>query len=819
MRSSVEKQVIVGFGLSLFLLVIVGLAFYPNPIPVLAGSGLLALVLVGGAALILRHNAAERKRAEENVRKLTRAVEQSPTSIVITDITGTIEYVNPKFTQLTGYTSEQVIGKNPRILKSGETPPEEYKRLWQTIKSGGTWRGEFHNKKKNGELYWESASISPVFDAVGAITHFVAVKEDITQRKQAEAEMERQYREADHARSEMRAVLDAVGEAILLVAPDGRFLSVNQKVSALFGIGSEEILGRCFDELGMQIDLIFQDPAGFKSQVLETVADTEKQFTQTVLQRWPERRELELFSTPVRGTAGDYWGRLFVFRDVTHERQVDRMKTDFISLVSHELRTPLTSIKGFTDLILEGDAGEVREEQREYLSIVKQNADRLVSLINELLDISRIESGRVQLQLAPVRMQEVVDLVVASLSPQIQQKSQALHVRVAPELLPVLGDRDRLTQVLTNLLSNAHKYTPAGGSIRVEAKSQDNQVVVSVTDNGIGISPEDQKNLFTKFYRVDSSLTRQIGGTGLGLAIVKSIVELHGGAVSVESQPGQGSTFSFTMPVVTPAEPVPVEPPSATRGRTGRSILVVEDDAEIAQLIQIHLERAGFQVATAGTVEAALEQIRPRLPDLITLDIKLPGKDGLVLAEQLAQSPETNRIPILVISAFYNPSAGMGERGIQLNLVNALSKPIDRDQLINTVSRMLEQSQQRSILVADDDPATVELLGVAFRKRGLEVISAYDGKTALEVASAKRPGLILLDLRMPVMDGLAVLQSLKQNPMTAGLPVIVMTGSEGLKAGARARVLSLGAADFVTKPFDLHRLLDQVNALTRGGQG
>jgi CheY-like chemotaxis protein/two-component sensor histidine kinase len=493
------------------------------------------------------------------------------------------------------------------------------------------------------------------------------------------------------------------------------------------------------------------------------------------------------------------------------------MKTEFVSLVSHELRTPLTSIKGFTDLILDGDAGDVNYEAREYLGIIKRNADRLVALIDDLLDISRIESGSIKLNLEPVSMQEVIAEVVASLRPQIEQKSQTLIVEADPTLPPVRGERDRLVQVVTNLVSNAYKYTLAGGSIRIQAQRQDDFARINVTDTGIGIAAEDQKNLFTRFYRVDNSLTREGGGTGLGLSIVKSVVELNGGTVNLVSELGKGSTFTVTVPLAQPAvdiatpAPTPAQAPAAAPGH--RFILVVEEDPNIAELIRRYLERGGYSVDTASSSEEALQRVGQRRPDLITLDINLPGMDGLTVASRLAEAPETRRIPILVISVMQDKV-----RGAHLGLFNSLAKPINEEQLVGTVQRLLGQSRDRRVLVADDDADVRTLLRVALGKAGFAVKTARDGKEALAIARRGGIGLLLMDLRMPVMDGFAVLQALRKDQATAELPVIVMTGSERLKVGARASVLALGAADFVTKPFDLDTLIQEVRTIMQQGE-
>ena len=362
--------------------------------------------------------------------------------------------------------------------------------------------------------------------------------------------------------AETRSIVDSVVEALLLVAPDQRLARVNHRFEELFGVAANQVTGRRLDELRPTMEQVFADPEAVAARVGGTIEESDERFAETFVQKWPQERQLELVSTPVRSD-GVFQGRLYAFRDVTQERELDRMKTEFVSQVSHELRTPLTAIKGFTDLLLDGDAGELNEEQEEYLQTVKSNADRLVTLINDLLDVARLESGRFKLNVEPLDLPAVVDLVVVTLRPLVAGKDQTIAVDVAPDLPQVVADKDRVVQVLTNLVSNAHKYTQAGGAIRVEAVLDGDFVSVAVHDNGMGIAPEDVARLFTRFYRVDSSLTRQIGGTGLGLSIVKSIVELHGGAVTVESTPGSGSTFSFTLPVVgsTPPESAMEAPP------------------------------------------------------------------------------------------------------------------------------------------------------------------------------------------------------------------------------------------------------------------
>jgi signal transduction histidine kinase len=349
--------------------------------------------------------------------------------------------------------------------------------------------------------------------------------------------------------AENQAVVDGVIEGLALIAPDQHILRVNHQLEELFGISANQVVGRPPSEVRALLQRVFPDSEPVLSRQTSTAADQEE-FGDILAQVWPQPRQLAVQSTPIWSDAR-FMGRLFSFRDVTHERELDRMKTEFVSQVSHELRTPLTAIKGFTELLLEDAGPSTNEEQQEYLTIVKSNVDRLVALINDLLDISRIESGKIVLNLEPVDVAALVQSVATTMQPLVERKEQTLEVHTEPDLPPARADQDRVMQVLTNLVGNAHKYTGAGGMIGVDATRQDDMVRIAVSDNGVGVPPEDIPKLFTRFFRVDSSLTRAIGGTGLGLSIAKSIVEMHGGTISVESVLGKGSVFSFTLPIDT----------------------------------------------------------------------------------------------------------------------------------------------------------------------------------------------------------------------------------------------------------------------------
>jgi signal transduction histidine kinase/putative methionine-R-sulfoxide reductase with GAF domain len=381
-------------------------------------------------------------------------------------------------------------------------------------------------------------------------------RRELKERRRAEQRLQETLAEIERAQTKARAILDAATDSMLLLSPDQTILSVNRSFCEnLFGDDPRRVFGKCLADYRATIQQIFDPSTNFDKIIETTLADTDNTFTHNLLQVAPRARELQLFSTPVRTPKNEYLGRLYVFRDVTQERELDRMKNEFVSMVSHELRTPLTSIKGYLDLLQTEQVGKLNDTQREFLNIVKTNTDRLVQLINDLLDLSRIEAGRIELRPQALDLARLIQSVVETMHPQLRAKQQNVVLAVSPDLPPVWGDHDRVIQILTNLVSNAHKYTPPNGKITIAARASDAWARVDVTDTGIGLSQKDITQLFSKFFRAQNRTVQNIPGTGLGLAITRSLVELHGGQIWVESTPGQGSTFSFTLPLAPNSAP------------------------------------------------------------------------------------------------------------------------------------------------------------------------------------------------------------------------------------------------------------------------
>src|SRR5450759_1143564 len=523
---------------------------------------------------------------------------------------------------------------------------------------------------------------------------------------------------------------------------------------------------------------------------------------QVVLSK-PEHRIVNTRTNPVIDSHGHFVGSVVNLHDVTAEYEIMQMKNEFVSTVSHELRTPMTSIKGYVDLILDGDAGEVNEIQREFLQIVKENSDRLVELINDMLDVSRIESGRVHLKIVPLSMLDAVEGAIDSFRAVLEQTGRTIDVQVTGSLPRVAGDRDRVGQVLINFISNALKYSPGGGTVTIKARHTGDMVAISVSDQGIGINREDQKNLFTKFYRVDSTLTREIGGTGLGLSICKSIIELPGGKVSVRSKTGEGSTFTFTLPVA-PRERVRTPSVEGPLGSGGK-VLVVDRDPEVADLIETYLVKRGYEVVKAYTAAEALEKARTDKPRVITLDVMRDHAHGFDLLRRLKDHEETANIPVVVLSIVCDEG-----RSCRLGAANYLEKPIDQKRLLKVLDDLVGSITKPVVLIADEEHAIVDVMSMMLKARGFAVLSAYDGLEAMAAIKQHKPHLILLDLRMPNMDGYEVIKAVKFDPATADIPIVVMTAYHFDES--RIDILNL-AAESLAKPLSMESIVDRVSEI------
>ncbi|MBI3968944.1 MAG: PAS domain-containing sensor histidine kinase, partial [Chloroflexi bacterium] len=363
---------------------------------------------------------------------------------------------------------------------------------------------------------------------------------------EALAALQEQHRQTELAQSQNQAVLDATSEAMLLIAPDRQILAVNRRFEELFAVRTDELVGQSFWAFRPYVERVYADPEALFKKVAGTASDTERHFTLDLTQVWPQARDLELHSTPVRSPSGQFVGRLYAFRDVTDERELLRQKDELVSIASHELRGPLAAIVGFTELLLDQDLAP--DERRQFLELMLGEGERLTAILNDFLDLQRFESGRQTIQPRPDDLCALLQQAVAAAGIDVERPIQ---LSVPDDLPLVFMDHDRIRQVLTNLLGNARKYSPNGGEIQVTVQARADYVDVAVQDQGLGLPPEAFAQLFQKFYRVAGRERREITGTGLGLAICKQIVEAHGGRIWAESAGAKcGSRFTFTLPMV-----------------------------------------------------------------------------------------------------------------------------------------------------------------------------------------------------------------------------------------------------------------------------
>jgi len=453
-----------------------------------------------------------------------------------------------------------------------------------------------------------------------------------------------------------------------------------------------------------------------------------------------------------------------------------KFKDQFLSTMSHELRTPLNAVLGFSDLLADERYGPLNERQQRYVSHIHTGGKHLLSLISDILDLSKIEAGRMELAIESLRVETVFGEVLSAMQPLADKKSQEMTKSVEAGL-SVRADSTRFKQVLMNLLGNAIKFTPSGGRIAVAARLVEDRVRVDVRDNGPGIPPEEQKRIFEAFYRLRES-GKKTEGTGLGLAITHRLVELHGGELRLDSEIGQGSCFHFCLPVaVGMREPLSAKIELCQRSAVPARILVIEDDRAAAQLIQSQLTSAGYESILCDRPQDALEMATEFRPSAITLDIVMKPKNGWEILTQLKRDPRTAQIPIIVVSIVDHPSMGA-----LLGADEYLVKPVDRATLLAAIERRVNSrpasAAARPILIVEDDTPAREFIAEMLTARGYAVTAVADGAQARAQVASSLPDLVILDLVLPEVSGFELLGEWRASPRTADLPVFILTSMD-----------------------------------------
>jgi PAS domain S-box-containing protein len=782
-------------------------------------------------------------------------------SSIATDAAGVIQIFNVGAERMLGYAAADVMNK---ITPADISDPQEVitrakalsVELGTEITPGfealvfKASRGiediyELTYIRKDGSRVPAVVSVTALRDVDEAIIGYLLIGTDNTARKQIEDERMRLDQRLRDQHFYTRSLLESNIDALMTTDPRGIITDVNKQMEALTGCTRDELIGAPFKNY-------FTDPTRAEAGINRVLNEGKvTNYELTARARDGALTVVSYNATTFHDRDRRLQGVFAAARDVTELKRIERalqqknveledasrMKSEFLANMSHELRTPLNAIIGFSEVLSDGLLGDMTDKQRRFIGDIFKSGKHLLSLINDILDLSKVEAGKMLLDLDPV---DLSSLLRNSLSI-VKGQAAARHVRLdmrGPDRLGFMNaDARKIKQIVYNLLSNAVKFTAEGGDVILTADKVSRADVgalpglwpgltfplvesefseflkVSVCDNGIGISPEGIEHLFKPFSQVDSGLARKFEGTGLGLAMVKLLVDLHGGAVAVESSVGEGSCFTVWIPmrpalIAEKPQPEATAPPTGEKLGGSRSALVVESNYKSAELIRVQLEAEGFRVLHAENPDAAVEIAEREPLALITLDIMMPGVDGWAFLQRLKGIPAMRLVPVVIISILADPT-----KGFALGAAAVMQAPVSRQELSDCLVALglspISGERSVKVLIVDDDPKAVELIAVRIAGFANTVLRAYGGREAIDMAQRELPDLIVLDLIMPQVNGFEVVDALHENSATALIPIIVVTASE-LSEADRARLNGFVAAIMDKSGFDGKRFMGEV---------
>jgi PAS domain S-box-containing protein len=813
-------------------------------------AGLLSTVLTGFILPLMLHYRARNLRVERRALRLQYTLDQHAI-VSITDAAGRITFANERFCKISGYTRQELIGQDHRLLKSGQHLPEVYIDMWHTISHGRTWHGEVCNRRKNGSLYWVHATITPFMNEVGAPEEYIAIRTEITAQKQLE-EASRQQE------AWLRIILDNLGEGVYTLDSHGRLDYMNAEAERLIGWRLEELAGKVLHDI-----IHHHRPDG------QPLPAAECPIHLAMLDRCVYRSSDEVFfhkdgtRLPVTITGaplaleGEWKGSVAVFSDMREEQllrqhlldakeaaeEATRLKADFLSTMSHEIRTPLNGVIGMTDLLLDTP---LDNEQTEFARIIKISADALLAIINDILDFSKIEAGRLVLEHADFSLRQIIEGNLDVLAGKAHEKELTLASFIAPGLPDhLIGDPTRIRQILLNFLSNAIKFTEHG-EVVVSAQDEsgtENEadktattgatdirrrvlVKLAVRDSGIGLSETARAILFQPFSQADSSTTRKYGGTGLGLSICKRLVEAMGGEIGVDSAPGEGATFWVRIPLDVADDKRAHVPPAADL--RGKRVLIAGGSEGSRAVWCAYFE--AWQVHCG--IAPSFAELRRRLAEL---EDKGLAPDALLLAQPLSDVTLIEAVASLLaegkclplVCCLARPDREMKSILTAQGII-VVEQPLKQSLLFNALMttpaamqaasarRMFDAADhtktvavsdgQHRLLLAEDNPVNQRVAVHLLSKLGYAVDVVDNGALAVAAAATGNYDLLLMDCQMPEMDGFEAAAAIRRAEInsTRHLPIVAMTANA--LQGDREQCLASGMDDYIAKPIGVARL-------------
>jgi PAS domain S-box-containing protein len=793
-----------------------------------AQEGIIGYLLIG------TDNTA-RKRAEEALSKagaLQSAIFNSANfSSIATDAKGVIQIFNVGAERMLGYTAVEVVDK---ITPADISDPQEVitrakalsAELGTTIMPGfealvfKASRGiediyELTYIRKDDSRFAAMVSVTALRDEHGAIIGYLLIGTDNTARKQIEAERMLLDQRVRDQQFYTRSLIESNIDALITTDPRGIITDVNKQMEALTGCTRDELIGAPFKACFTNPD---RAEAGIKLVLSEgKVTDYEL----TACARDGKETVVSYNATTFHDRDRKLQGVFAAARDVTERKryeeslqQANRAKSLFLANMSHELRTPLNAILGYSEMLHEDAVERQLDEFSADLEKINAAGKHLLALINDILDLSKIEAGKMDLYLENFDLSAMIDEVAATIQPMVEKSANTLHITRASDLGSMRSDQIKVRQGLFNLLSNAVKFT-LEGNVTLDATRENlngaEWIVFRVTDTGIGLTGEQIVRLFQDFTQADASTTRKFGGTGLGLALTRRFCQMLGGDVTVQSMPGQGSTFTIRLPAS-------VSDPKHDAAETivevsdppmpGEScVLVIDDDPIQRQLIERFLGKEGFCVRTASNGQEGLRMAREIQPVAITLDVMMPDMDGWSVLGELKSDELLRDIPVIMLTMVDDP-----DRGFALGAADYATKPVNRRQLSQILRKHTCAHPPCPVLLVEDDPSTRSLTRSILEKAGWKVSEADNGRVAIECLERERPSLILLDLMMPEMDGFEFAEHVRRHPQWRSIPIIVMTAYD-LTVDDRLRLNGYVESILQKEGDSRETLLEQVRAL------